>query len=160
MYTNFEAETFVNRTQTRKATFWEYEDKDYLIVTWEHRGISESSFWTPTHSIGARHRVRLEDLKRIFVICCETSEQCLIGIIDDHEFCIEIVSPGENRRIYFRENNKEITVQFVTKGLYIDKSDPCNWVERDYIWELGDEHKLTCKDLYRIRKMCKISDLY
>lgn len=158
---NFNAETFVNPNETRKATFWEYEDKDYLIVTWEHKGTSQSSFWYETHSIGARHRVHLEDLKRIFELCWETREHYCLCDVDETEFYIEIDSLGEKRYIIFNEyDNKNITVQFLTKGLYIDKSDPCNWVERDYFGEVGDEHKLTCKDLYRIRKMCRISDLY
>jgi hypothetical protein len=159
---NFESEQFVNRNKTRRAMFYQYEGEEHIIVTWEHKGTSQSSFWTETHSIGARHRLRLEDLKRIFELCRVVDLPYInyyIRDVDDLEFYVEIDSPGETRYINFVENACGISVRFITKGLYIDKSDPGHWVERDYFAEIGDEHELTCRDLYRIRKMCNISDI-
>lgn len=161
---HFEAEQFVNKNKTRRAMFYQYEGEEHIIVTWEHKGTSQSSFWTETHSIGARHRLRLEDLKRIFELCRVVDipyiNYHIVESDDENTLIIKIYNDGERRYITFKEyDNKDITVQFVTHGLYNDKSDPGRWEEKIYTSEVGDEHKLTCRDLYRIRKMCNISDI-
>ena len=149
-------ETFENHDKTRMFTFWEQEDDDYLMMSW----VCRTPELTEILSAGVK-RVSLKDLKRIFDLCIETSDEapsyCLVDI-DETEFYIKIVSPGENKYISFSEWRHSIEVYFITKGLYLDKSDPNNWIEREYTWEEGVEHELTCRDLYRIKKMCNISD--
>lgn len=148
---NLNTEIFANHDKTIAFTFWENEDNGDLMVSYDnHTGIN---------STDAR-RVNLEELKHIFNICMDERPCYSLCDVDETEFYIKIVSPGEFRYIIFNEyDNKDITVQFLTRGLYIDKSDPHNWVEREDVMELGNEHQLTCNDLYRIRKMCNISDI-
>ena len=124
---NFESEQFVNRNKTRRAMFYQYEGEEHIIVTWEHKGASQSSFWTETHSIGARHRLRLEDLKRIFELCqvVEIPYSNYRFRSDENSLTIILYADGEDRFITFKEyDNKDITVQFITHGLYNDKSNP------------------------------------
>lgn len=147
----YNTETFVNHDKTRTFTFWENEDNEHLMVSYDNH--------TEIDSTNAK-RLRLEDLKHIFNICMdERPRYSVSAIINGLEFYIHLNSPGESRYIIFRKFDRKITVEFKTIGMYIDKSDPNFWVERDYVWEVGNEHKLTCKDLYRIRKMCNISDI-
>ena len=147
---HFEAETFVVPKKNIRFTIW--EDNERLMMTCEHYSIVN---FNPTYA----NQVRLVNLKRIFKLCRDERSCYSLGEVDETEFYIKIVSPGETRVINFVEYGKEIAVQFITKCLYIDKSGPCHWVERDYFAEIGEEHKLTCRDLYRIRKMCNISDI-
>lgn len=159
---NFESEQFVNKNKTRRAMFYQYKGEEHIIVTWEHKGTSQSSFWTETHSIGAKHRLSLEDLKRIFELCqvVEIPYSNYRFKSDENSLTIILYADGEDRFITFKEyDNKDITVQFITHGLYNDKSDPGRWEEKIHTSEIGEEHKLTCRDLYRIRKMCNISDI-
>lgn len=147
---NFTSETFVNHAKTCKAGFYQYEDLDYMIVKWEHRGRLESSF------------VRLVDLKMIFQLCEDNGDiryDYRVHKVEENFLELKVFGEGEEKFIIFREYDNKLTVQFITKGLYNDKSDPCHWEERVYISEIGEEHVLTTHDLYRIRKMCKISDL-
>lgn len=155
----YNTETFVNHDKSRKFIICEQQD-GHLMMTWQHRETSQSSFWIDTFSPGIRHKVHLEDLKHIFEVCIrERPRYSISAIINGLEFYIHLNSPGESRYITFRKFDRKITVEFKTIGMYIDKSDPNFWVERDYVWEVGNEHKLTCKDLYRIKKMCNISDI-
>lgn len=153
----YNTETFVNHDKSRMFTFWE-DDYNDLMMSW----VCRATINTEIPSVGVK-QVTLKDLKRIFELCSETSDEkpCYsLCDVDETEFYIKIVSPGEFRYIIFNEyDNRYITVQFLTRGMYIDKSDPHNWVEREDVMELGDEHELTCRDLYRIRKMCNISDI-
>lgn len=152
----YNTETFVNHDKSRMFTFWE-DDYNDLMMSW----VCRATINTEIPSVGVK-QVSLKDLKRIFELCSETSDETprysLVEINED-KFYIKINSPGESRSIVFRKCCRGIEIEFCTSGLYLDKSDPEHWVERDYVLEVGDEHKLTCKDLYRIRKMCNISDI-
>ena len=145
---NLNTETFINPQKNTKFTIW--EDNKRLMMTCEHYGIVN------INSTDAEE-VRLEDLKHIFELCRDERPCYSIHHIDSFEFYIKIVSPGETRVINFVDYG-EIVVQFITRGKYIDKSNPNNWIESDYTSEEGEEHKLTCRDLYRIKKMCNISE--
>lgn len=149
---NLNTETFVNPQKNTKFTIW--EDDERLMMTCEHYDTINIEI----NSTDAK-LVRLDDLKHIFGLCRENIDHYDLCDVDETEFYIKIDSLGEKRYIIFNEyDNENITVQFLTRGMYIDKSDPHNWVEREDVMELGNEHQLTCKDLYRIKKMCNISD--
>lgn len=147
---NLNSETFIVPKKNIKFTIW--EDNERLMMTCEHYSIVN---FNPTYA----NQVRLVNLKRIFKLCRDERSCYSLGEVDETEFYIKVFSSGECRYINFTEYESKITVQFITKGLYFDKSDPEHWIERDYFAEVGEEHQLTCRDLYRIRKMCNISDI-
>lgn len=149
---HFEAETFVVPKKNIRFTIW--EDNERLMMTCEHYNTVDIGF----NSTDAE-QVSLEDLKHIFRLCGDERPCYSLGGETERGFCIQLNSPGECRYIYLREYHFGITVEFVTMGLYVDKSDPRRWKKKIHTSEIGEEHKLTCRDLYRIKKMCNISDI-